>query len=143
MCTPQREADAAYDRKEYAAGGNVRRKVCFVTGGGSRRPDYSHVFLPSRREEGSSLISIFFFFCFISTSPSLSEFWGFFVCLFGGFLFLRPEDLRRMPSNAVAAAFKGSDYTDAPGSRMVRQTWGGGQHLGSPFRRLLRFSYGE
>lgn len=32
-----------------------------------------------------------------------------------------------MPSNTVAGttAFKGSDYTDSPGSRMVRQMWEG------------------
>lgn len=30
-----------------------------------------------------------------------------------------------MPSNTVAGttAFKGSDYTDSPGNRMVRQMW--------------------
>lgn len=44
-----------------------------------------------------------------------------------GFFFFSfdPEDLRRMPSNTVATTFKGSDYTDSPGSRMVRQMWGG------------------
>lgn len=36
-----------------------------------------------------------------------------------------PGDLTRMPSNTVAGttAFKGSDYTDSPGNRMVRQMW--------------------
>lgn len=83
-----------------------------------RKLDLSHLFLPSRREEGSSVISIFFLLLHFHLNLIVGVFW------FLVFFVLYPEDLRRMPSNTVATAFKGPDYTDSPGSRMVRQMWG-------------------
>lgn len=97
----------------------MHRNVCSVTHEGGRengKVDFSRLFLPSRREEGSSLVSIFSPFALF---PPQHHCQGFI------FLFLTPGDLTRMPSNTVAGttAFKGSDYTDSPGNRMVRQMW--------------------
>lgn len=92
------------------------RTVRLVTGGGESLISLISSYLPGEKRDHLSFPS--FSFCFISTSTSL------FFCFFFFIYSFYPEDLRRMPSNTVTTAFKGSDYTDSPGSRMVRQMWG-------------------
>lgn len=78
-------------------------------------------YLPGEKRDHLSFPSFSFYFIF-----RLNLIVGVF-CFCFVFLFVRffhSEDLRKMPSNTVATAFKGSDYTDSPGSRMVRQMWG-------------------
>lgn len=90
-------------------------------------------YLPGEQpEEGSSLISVFFSLPFefiFTSSPTPSHRQS---------LPVRPPH-PTMPSNTVthSAAFKGSDYADSPGSKMVR-----GQDSGVPPGGFLRGSVG-
>lgn len=148
-CTQQRKADTQkeplYDRKWHLArlvGGNLQKKKKKVSGlqreslltfewkhhntdakcvynvWGTDELIFPFLFLSSRRAERRGIISHSLFFLWLYfhlifyITHSLSD------------ITHKPVKPATMPSNAVinTTAFKGSDYADSPGKRMVRNT---------------------